>query len=625
MKTRFTAVFISIIFMVGGLFAKEIPVDQARNVALNFIYEQTGQKIGSQSLSWQEFSLSEAADYYIFNIKGGGFVIVSAEDNFYPIIGYSFENEFKTENMPENLSSWMHHYAEQIEYVRANNIQAENANLWTVYNVPVDKFNHRITETKIDYILPTATWDQGNGYNTYCPEDDGPGGRAYTGCVATAMSIIMKYWDYPLQGLSSHSYYDYPHGTLSANFGSTYYMWELMPDDGPSDAVALLMYHAGVSVEMNYGGNTEGGSGAYSYDVPDALVDYFRYDNSIQYLTKSNYSSSEWTNIIESEIDANRVVYYSGSSDEGGHAFVCDGYRTDDNYFHFNFGWGGNSNGFYAQTDVNGFSSRQDAIINIMPGDSNFEFNTANAPIQSITAQLDTNDLDTYKNLVEWTAPAKGTLTGYNIYRGTEYLSNLETSVHTYTDYPSEVDNYVYVVRAVYDDGIAEGVSATAKGLFTVTFRVFDSINNELYSANVEFAGKSQPTLFVGAIFNDVPFGGPYTYTISKDGYPTTTGTIAKVYKDMTVYVVMGQNSAGMSENSALIVVYPNPSNGIISFDGLQTNNKIAVYDAQGKVVYTQENIENNSAVDLSFLSRGIYFVNIQNGKQVVNHRIIIK
>jgi len=402
-------------------------------------------------------------------------------------------------------------------------------------------------------------------------------------------------------------------------------MWELMPTDGPSDAVALLMYHAGVSVEMNYGGDTQGGSGAYSGDVPDALEDYFRYSSSIQYIEKSDYTASQWLSIIEGQIDDSKVVYYSGvSSSLGGHAFVCDGYRTTDDYLHFNFGWSGYSNGFYAHTDVNGFSSNQAAVINIVPGDTNYEFNLSDSPVTSVTAQVDTNDLDNYKNHINWEAPTKA-LTGYNLYRGTELVGQFETSVLSSTDYPSEPDNYTYTVRAVYDAGVTRGASATAKGLYTVTFKVSDSAGNYVHVADVDFNGETAQTGFGTANFNNVPFGGPYSYTITKDDLPTTTGTISHVYKDMTVYVVMGQDAAGINETQQLIVVYPNPSNGLISFDGLKENNIINVFDVNGKVVYSQNNVQNNATLDLSFLNSGIYFVNIKNGEQTVNHKIVIK
>ena len=191
--------------------------------------------------------------------------------------------------------------------------------------------------------LLVTTWDQIAPYNALCPSDPNArpdcNGRVLTGCVATAMAQIMKYHEHPPQGVGSHSYTHSTYGTLSANFGDATYQWSNMPPaltaESSSD-VATLMYHCGVAVEMDYG--AEGSSP--TKDVPNALSTYFGYDQSIKHIYQSNYKSDDWYTILRTELDAGRPIYYSGDNGVDGHAWVCDGYNSE-NHFHFNWGWGG--------------------------------------------------------------------------------------------------------------------------------------------------------------------------------------------------------------------------------------------------------------------------------------------
>jgi len=222
-------------------------------------------------------------------------------------------------------------------------------------------------------------WNQSFPYNYYAPEDPkGSGGRAYAGCVATAMSIIMHYWRWPIQGTGTHSYVpssgscssNYPMQT--ANFGETEYHFDNMPNSitSPFDnSVALLMYHCGVAVDMMY---CYSGSGAYSYDVPDAIINYFKYDHSATLYDKDWMSDEEWIDLLKTDLNKGYPIYNSGCSSSGCHAFVCDGY-TDTDLFHYNFGWGGAANGYYTANNVNGFNSWQSVIVNFIPDMEQYE------------------------------------------------------------------------------------------------------------------------------------------------------------------------------------------------------------------------------------------------------------
>ncbi|MEZ5198139.1 MAG: C10 family peptidase, partial [Bacteroidales bacterium] len=298
----------------------------------------------------------------------------SAIDEIHPIIGYSIENEYNQNNQPEHYISFLQGYADKINYVRENQIPASNETIAAWEYFLSDDFQAFEMIMMKDMLAPLVScqWDQGYPYNVMCPAaTGGPGGYVYAGCVATAMSQVMYYWRYPLQGIGSHSYWYGQYGNISANFGATEYDWDAMENSINHEnpwPIAELQFHCGVAVEMMYGPN---GSGAYSSDVPPALEDYFGYSDDAVYRWKEDYSNADWIEMLKGNLDNGWPMYYSGYSSAGGHAFVCDGYQDD--FFHFNFGWGGSSDGYYSLNDVNGFHDGQGCVFNTYPG-SNYPY-----------------------------------------------------------------------------------------------------------------------------------------------------------------------------------------------------------------------------------------------------------
>lgn len=204
--------------------------------------------------------------------------------------------------------------------------------------------------------LLATTWNQDKPYNNLCPKDNR--GNSYpSGCVATALAQIMKYYNYPKQGYGKKQYSFKPADgvgqLLSADFGATTYDWNKMLDnyvvnsysDEEANAVAVLMLHTGVAVEMQY---TPTGSGAYSSEARNGLIQYFRYNENIGVIYRDYYSQEEWLNIIFTELNNNRPIYYAGAdATRGGHAFVIDGYDNE-GLMHVNWGWGANGgNGYF--------------------------------------------------------------------------------------------------------------------------------------------------------------------------------------------------------------------------------------------------------------------------------------
>lgn len=369
------------------------------------------------------------SEFFIFNNESGkGFVIIAADDCVTPILGYSYDNNFATESLPPNLKDWLDGYAEQIrmaielKVTATDEIRGDWDCLRQGTNLPIR------SEAQV-YPLIATTWNQSPYYNALCPYDYTYNQRTVTGCVATAMAQIMKYWSYPEHGFGSHSYTPANHpeyGTQYIDFSSTTYQWSSMPNNVTSNntAVATLMYHCGVSVDMNYDVSSNGGSGAYILDfglnrpcAENALKTYFDYKSTLHGVTKENYTDSQWINILKKELDNARPILYGGSGSVGGHAFVCDGYNNS-NYFHFNWGWGGDGNCYCIINNLipNGssisFSSNQQAIIGIEPNNTTISFELVyySTPIMSDDEYWFFDDLSVYAEV--WNV-GSGAFNGY--------------------------------------------------------------------------------------------------------------------------------------------------------------------------------------------------------------------
>lgn len=350
--------------------------------------------------------------FYVFNITGSkGFVIVAGDDVVTPILGYSDESSFSAVNMPPNVASWLQNYQDQINYAISSALKQtpEIAASWT--EILTGNISVQVEDNAPRGVNPLIAlqWDQSPFYNDLCPYDNQYQDRALTGCVATAMAMVMKFHNYPPSGSGFHSYNHQKYGTLSANFGSTQYNWSAMPNSVTSTnmAVATLMYHCGVSVDMGYNVSAQGGSGAYVVSggmpnvpcVETALKTYFGYAPTLQGLTRSNYTESQWTALLKADLNAGRPIIYAGDGSGGGHCFICDGYNDAD-YFHFNWGWSGMNDGYYQINALNpgsvgagggtgGYNNGQEAVTGIRTplasgGGSKFYKLNMNAPFVSL-------------------------------------------------------------------------------------------------------------------------------------------------------------------------------------------------------------------------------------------------
>jgi len=353
--------FLIVSFVFSISFSASVDIDVATRVAENFSNSRVSE-FNIESID--VFEENDITYFYLFKLINGGFIVVSAEDAVMPVLAYSFENIFDN-NMPVQVEYLFDVYKDDIISVREQNLEAtqEISDKWELYLRP---FTYSSTRSVTP--LLTCNWNQDSPWNNMCPEDqNGPGGNVYAGCVAISMVQVMYYWGYPEMGYGSHGYnpgggYGYQY----ADFGNTYYNYSEMEDNFATEASQLLIYHAGVAVNMGYSPDGSGasvlggGNSAYS-----AMRNYFIFDHSLSIIEASSYSSSQYRQFLEDDLDNNQPIIYVGYSNEGGHAWNIDGY--EDEYFHNNFGWGGSNNGYYLLSALNGFNYSQGALINIVP------------------------------------------------------------------------------------------------------------------------------------------------------------------------------------------------------------------------------------------------------------------
>ena len=384
MTSRLFLLFV-FVFGIRNLEANPVSQATAQNVAENYYKQKTQATTISLQLAFTETTSSGIPAYYVFNVNTkDGFVIVSADDAAHPIIGYSTKNQYVIPDKKSPFAIWMGKRKDEINALREKNIQA-NMDInteWGTYTnnntLRVGNINS-ISTSSVSPLVQT-TWNQSPYYNDQCP------GGSVTGCVATAMAQIMRYWNYPVHGNSSSSYCDCTptfqenYGTLSANYGTSTYNWAGMSLNvvSTNTAVAMLMNHCGISVQMDYSPSE---SGAWVITADDSIcaqhsyVKYFRYNgNTIQGLQRVNYTDAAWIALLENDLNAGRPIQYAGwDPSAGGHTWVCDGYDQSAN-FHMNWGWGGVDDGFYSINSLTpgggsgyDFSNGHEALIGIQP------------------------------------------------------------------------------------------------------------------------------------------------------------------------------------------------------------------------------------------------------------------
>ena len=384
MKKSYRIAFL-LVFLTSPLMllAQQVASELAKQKALTFLTKSDKSSANrSAFIKTPRLVLANDRDeFYVFNDEAnGGYVVVSGDERMPDVLGYSYTGHFDAEDIPCNMRAWLEEYANQVVYLKAH---------------PEAPASRR-SSTEREEISPLLKchYDQGKYYNDKCPIIDGE--HCYTGCVATAMSQIMYYYQWPKQ--TTEIIPCYTTGTRSIDMPAipvTTIDWDNMLEQYDSeenysekqiDAISTLMLLCGTSVKMDY--NIEDGSGAYLSDAAMALRKYFDYDDLVEYVQQIELAIV-WEERLYDELKDGRPVLYEGTSNKGdGHAFVLDGYR--EGFFHVNWGWGGNQDDYFILTNIHGFNKVQGAVFGIRPP------NTDNPDSQSQYGVLDNGKITLY-------------------------------------------------------------------------------------------------------------------------------------------------------------------------------------------------------------------------------------
>lgn len=357
-----------------GLSAEDISEEQARQIAVQFWGDSTPSTARRAAASLLLTYQPGGSEFYVFNRPGGdGWVIVAGDNGASPtILAYSDKGSFDYNKSPDATKTILTGYTKSIQDLRQSGIS--------------ESIPSKAPKRAAIIVAPLlkTSWNQNTPYNNQCPTADEGGGRCPTGCVATAIAQIMNYWQWPKKGYGKHTNTD---NNETRDFSQSTYDWDNMLDsysdytEVQANAVAQLMADVGCAMNMMYRSSE---SGTWAIDAAQALLRNFSYSGELHMhhmmdkkgIKVNNLTAEQGSEIdeddealIRSELASKRPIYMGVSSRyKEKHAVVCDGYDADD-YFHINFGWGSDADGFYRLYSMGKFGEyvSSELITNIKP------------------------------------------------------------------------------------------------------------------------------------------------------------------------------------------------------------------------------------------------------------------
>lgn len=534
----------------------KISKETAFMVSQNFMPEATkGEIIGADIKSYFTINSKNSQEsIHVINFSNGGFTLVSGDKRAVPVLAWSNEDEFNIDYMAPATKMWIDKYLEQLDIIENNNIQASPQvnELWkqvlTGTYVNNAKGVSRLVYTK---------WNQDWPYNMFTPEHpQGPNGHTYTGCVATAMAQIMKYWEYPTKGKGTISYFWGENFDIDLNLET--YDYSLMPltikfntTQEEKEEIAKLMLHCGVSVHMDYGYESSGSSTTLAWQ---AFKQNFSYRSGTQEIGKDYISDAQWKFMLKYDLDLGRPIMYRGTNDDaGGHAFICDGYQ-DTSFFRFNWGWGGANDGFFYLDKINPqmeFHWAQGAIFNLTPLNADYCKDNMVMVLPSYSFG-DGSGPNYYNNNTHCTWFVNPEVNNFDF---------LRLKFEKFHLLPGDT---LKIWEGNKDNGLLRLV-----GKYSGTYipEEFTTLSNKFY---LEFTSNEEG---------------------NAEGFEASYETVV----------------LGITENENInFKVYPNPAFDYLFLEGIQ-NSEISVMDISGKVVLSS-NIAGKS-IDISSLKPGLYII----------------
>lgn len=311
------------------------------------------------------------ADFIVYNSTDGGFVLMAQNGGEPQVMGYSTEGSMAFGNMPDAMKEWMEQYRKALAAQSAASAAA------------APKKANTYPEPTVAPVAPliATKWGQDEPFNRRCPKYNGE--SLVAGCTAVAMAQILNYYKSDNTGYDKLEYVNEGAGNkeLSVDFTKIKYDWANMLDvyeegkytDEQADAVAKLMFEAGVSCKSKY--DIKVGIN-YSSKSTSAAIPFVGFDRYYNYNCDMYYRqwtpTNTWMKLIQDELTAGRPILYSGANSTDAHAYVVDGI-DDENNVHINWGWNGEYDGYYDVTFCNapgygtGFYKGQSMLVGLRP------------------------------------------------------------------------------------------------------------------------------------------------------------------------------------------------------------------------------------------------------------------
>ena len=597
---------------------------------------------------------------YLYTSADGGFVLVAADDAVRPILGYSPTGTLDPYNMPPALQQWLQAYQQEIEEIQNSQFPILNSQFPEWYALE-NNLMPKDGDSSIVEPLITTYWDQTYPYNGYCP-----GGSA-VGCAATAQAQVMNFWKFPAFGIGSHSYTHARYGVQSADFVHTLYDWDHMPVMAnyttpmvEKEAVATLMYHCGVSLDMNYDPNGSAAAGLAGMEgipsIDNSLKDYFGYSASMRVVSRGYYTKDQWRDMLTAELDLGHPIVYVGSGDAGGHGFVCDGYDSR-GYLHFNFGWSRHGDGYFPVDSIspgvggvggNGtytFNQDNAALLGLVPdyrmrvSDTLFSMSRESSDDSLLFCINDTTDAPWSMTCdADWVAFSENLIlrAGWFYFHVPENNSGAERSATiTFTQGgeqltvrivqsafdSEELCPLTVVMEATHGDGWQGGANLT-----------FESASGYVYATAQLTSGVKDSVVVRVApdAINTVWHSGGGTdryvnYTV-KNPQGETLLSVRNAYRNGGTHRITrpceqdGTVGIGETTENTIVSVYPNPASDVLHIQASRLH-KVELMDMSGRLI----NSSDQHQIDISHLPAGAYFVRITTPENTTVKRFIKK
>ena len=643
------------VLMLGTASAGPVTPKRAATVAQNFFNTVSATKGGTQlelnSNQWQYEGI------YLFTATNGGFVLVAADDAARPILGYSPDGTIDPENLPPALSQWLQAYQTEIEGIQNSQISILHSPFPEWYALE-QGLTPKVGDSNGVEPLITTFWDQDYPYNGYCP-----GGSA-VGCAATAQAQVMNFWKHPAFGVGSHSYTHVRYGVQSADFAHTLYDWDHMPTMASyyspmeeKEAVALLMYHCGVSLDMDYSPEGSAAAGLAGMDgvtsIDNSLKDYFCYSSSMRVVHKfMGYTNEQWHGLLTAELDLGHPIVYTGSGEQGGHGFICDGYDSR-GYMHFNFGWSGIGDGYFPVDSIS-------PGVGGVGGNGTYTFNQNNSALLGLVPDYRMRVSDTLFSIGRdgggdslLFAPNSSVYSMWNIVCDADWLTmQVDTIVRAgwvHLAAPENTSGQERVAVITFTQGSEQLTVRVVQAAFSeedmcpVTV-VMESTHGDGWQGGANLVLQSEagfvygtaqleqgskdsvvilvPPTALQTVWNTGGGTDRYVNYSVKNRHGETLVSVRNAYRNGgTHHIEQPCDHLGIEESRAdVLKIYPNPASDVlhIQAEGLQ---RVELMDMSGRTLVSTS----TPHLDLSHLTPGAYFVRVITTRNTSVKRFIKK